>query len=181
MAEPSSTVLHLARLRAAGTLPGPAPAAVRAAAARAGRAVADVGRPGAPAHALAWQPGSEPAAGGDTGVVRNKPGAWLLLTFAACLRLCWLDPDEHPFPGEDATEDEVLDALASLGSLSGPSLDGGLAVERHQKGALRKLREAGLLDPDESVVRLGPQVALWSEGQLGELRAVRDRMPGAEP
>lgn len=181
MAEPSATALHLARLRGCGTLPGAAPAPVRAAAARAGRALADAGRPGEPAHALGWVSGFEPVAGDDAGVQRQRPPTWLLLTFAACLRACWPDPDDHPFPGEDATEEQVLDALASLGSLSGPSLDGGLAVERHQKGALRKLRDAGLLDRDETVVRLGPQVAVWSDGQLAELRAVRDRMPGGEP
>lgn len=178
MVEPSQQVMHLARLRARGVLPGPAPAWAAAAAARAGRTVVETGRPGEPAHSLGWAVGSEPVAGDGTGVARHRPSAWLLLTFAACLRACWADPDEHPFPGQDVTEEQVLVALAPLGSLSGPSLDGGLAVEAHQKGALRKLREAGLLDPDETVVRLGPQVAVWSEGQLGELRAVRDRMPG---
>ena len=179
MADPTEQVMHLARLRARGTMRGPAPAWASAAAARAGRTVVGTGRPSGAAHSLGWTVGSEPVAGDGTGVERHRPSAWLLLTFAACLRACWTDVDEHPFPGRDATEDEVLAALAPLGSLSGPSLDGGLAVERHQKGALRKLRDAGLLDPDETVVRLGPQVAVWSDGQLGELRAVRDRMPGA--
>ncbi|WP_344478379.1 hypothetical protein [Kineococcus aurantiacus] len=110
---------------------------------------------------------------------RQPAPLWMVLTFAACLRACWVDPEEHPFPGVEVSEEKVLKALATLGSLSGPSLNGTLAVERHQKGALRKLREAGMLDPDESIVRLGPQVAAWSEAQLGELRAVRDQMPGA--
>lgn len=179
MGEPSAAVLHLARLRAAGTLPGVPPADVAAAAARAGRALVDAGRPGEPAHALGWLGGSEPVAAGDSGVERHRPAAWLLLTFAACLRACWADADEHPFPGRDVTERQVLAALAALGPLTGPSPDGALAVERHQKGALRKLREAGLLDRDEAAVRLGPRAAVWSDAQLGELRAIRDRMPGA--
>lgn len=178
MVERSSPVMHLARLRALQSLPGSAPADVRAAAAGAGRVLVSVGRPGSPAQALGWAEGSEPTAGDDTGVVRHRPALWLLLTFAGCLRACWTQAGEHPFPGADATEDEVLAALVPLGSLSG--LDGGLAVQRHQKSALRKLRAAGLLDPDESVVRLGPQVALWTPGQLGELRAVRDSMPGGD-
>jgi hypothetical protein len=179
VAEPSASVMHLARLRAAGTRDGPVPSFVRSAAAKAGRTVVDTGRPGKPSHSLGWAVGSEPRAGDDTGVVRHRPSAWLLLTLAACLRACWTDRDEHPFPGRDATEDEILDALATLGSRSGPSLDGGLAVERHQKGALRKLRDAGLLDPDEMTVRLGPQVAVWSDGQVDVLRTVWDRMPVA--
>jgi hypothetical protein len=180
MPEPSLPVMHLARLRALGSLPGPAPADVLGGAAAAGRVPMAVGRPGSPAHALGWPEGSEPTAGHDTGVVRHAQAQWLLLTFAACLRLCWTDTAEHPFPGRDATEDQVLAALAHLGSLSGSGLDGSLAVQRHQKSALRKLRDAGLLDAHESVVRLGPQVALWSAGQLGELRAVWDRLPGGE-
>lgn len=179
MAEPSPSVMHLARLRAVGTVDGPAPSFARSAAAKVGRAIVDTGRLGQSSHSLGWATGFEPAAGDDTGVVRHRPSAWLLLTFAACLRACWVDIDEHPFPGRDAGEDEILDALATLGSLSGPSLDGGLAVERHQKGALRKLRDAGLLDPDEMAVRLGPQVAVWSDGQVETLRTVRDRMPAA--
>jgi hypothetical protein len=174
--------MHLARLRALQSLPGSAPADIRAAAAGAGRVLVSVGRPGLPAHALGWAEGSEPTAGDDTGVVRHRPALWLLLTFAGCLRACWTQTGEHPFPGADATEDQVLAALVPLGTLSGfdGGLDGGLAVQRHQKSALRKLRAAGLLDPDESVVRLGPQVALWTPGQLGELRAVRDSMPGGD-
>ena len=179
MAELSASVMHLARLRAAGTLDGPVPSFARAAAAKAGRTVVDTGRPGKPSHSLGWTAGSEPRGGDDTGVVRHRPSAWLLLTFAACLRACWADLDEHPFPGRGASEDEILDALATIGSLSGLSLDGGLAVERHQKGALRKLRDAGLLDPDEMTVRLGPQVAVWSHGQVDVLRTVWDRMPAA--
>lgn len=179
MAEASASVMHLARLRAAGTVDGPVPSFGRAAAAKAGRAIVDTGRPGRPSHMLGWAAGFEPAAGDDTGVVRHRPSAWLLLTFAACLRACWTDLDEHPFPGRDTSEDEILDALATIGSLSGPSLDGGLAVERHQKSALRKLREAGLLERDEMAVRLGPQVAVWSDGQVEVLRTIWDRMPAA--
>jgi hypothetical protein len=179
VAEPSASVMHLARLRAAGALDGPVPSFARAAAAKAGRTIVDTGRPGKPSHSLGWTAGFEPAAGEDTGVVRRRPGIWLLLTFAACLSACWIDLDEHPFPGRDASENEILVALATIGSLSGPSLDGGLAVERHQKGALRKLRDAGLLDPDEIAVRLGPQVAVWSDGQIDVLRTVWNRMPTA--
>jgi hypothetical protein len=177
--EPSASVLHLARLRAAGTLDGPVPPFARAAAAKAGRTVVHTGRPGQPSHSLGWTAGSEPRAGDDTGVVRQRPSAWLLLTLAACLRACWAELDEHPFPGRDASEDDILDALATIGSLSGLSLDGGLAVERHQKSALRKLRDAGLLDADEMAVRLGPLVAAWSDGQVEVLRTVWDRMPVA--
>ena len=177
----TNTALALAALRASGAAARPQTdlgmAALRAAADRAGRGLVDLadGR-----LAIGWMEDSEPVAGGDTGVVRNKPRPSLALTFIAALRACWPDKDTHPYPGQAASEEQVLAALATLGPLRDPSGDG-TGTERHQKGAFPVLRAAGFLDPDTDpgVVRLGPRVAVWSEREVQVLRHNYSRMPVA--
>lgn len=182
MREPSASVLALARMRAAGRVPLPESAAVLAAwseqAARAGRQLLEAAVPGhRSVIVLGWLDGSEPVAGGDSGVERSKPSQVLLLTFAAALRACWSDRSEHPFPGTSTDEDAVLAALASLGPLTAAAVDGGEGSQRHHKGAIRKLSDAGLLKLEGSMIRLGPVVATWSDGQVDTLRAVYDQLP----
>jgi hypothetical protein len=150
----------------------------REAAERAGRRLCEVTVPGQrAAWALGWVEGSEPAAGVDTGVERTKPSTVLLLTFAAALRACWPDRSEHPFPGISVDEDDVLDAVAALGPLTRGAVDGGAGGQRHRKGALRRLRDAGLLAVGDIGVRLGPVVATWSDAQVSPLRAAYDQLP----
>jgi hypothetical protein len=153
-------------------------AALIAAASRAGRRVVDVGRPGCPAATLGWIEGAEPPTGPDSGVKRVAPAPTLLLTFAAALRCCWQDPQTHPWPGIEADEADVLAAMRSLGRIGADSL--GPGAERHQRGALRKLREAGYLDQACDRVRLGPRVAAWAESQVDELRSHYHRLPSQD-
>lgn len=167
-----------AAIRAAGPQTRPVSemdlAALHAAAGRAGRTVVDLpeGR-----VTLGWLEGSEPSAGGDTGVIRTEPHDWLLLVFAAALRACWIDPDEHPYPGRTVPKQQILDAVGTLGPLRGVAVDG-IGMLRHQKAALPKLRAAGFLaDTADEQVRLGPRVAIWSEQEIAALRHTYDRMP----
>jgi hypothetical protein len=175
----SEAALTLAALRTAGPQARPVnpatAAAVRAAAERAGRTLVTL--PG-DRWALGWSADSEPIAGGSTGVERVTPPLWVTLTFAAALRACWIDLEAHPFPGQEVPEEQVLAAVAALGALDG-SITDGTAIERHQKGALVKLRAAGLLDPEPYVVRLGWRVALWSDREVRVLRHVHEKMPVA--
>lgn len=182
MPDLGSAALALARMRAQGCLPRPDAATTvalwRAAAERAGRRLCEVTVPGQQSVlALGWFEGSEPAAGAEAGVERTKPSTVLVLTFAAALRACWPDRSAHPFPGISADEDVVLDAVAALGPLTSGTVDGGAGGHRHRKGALRRLRDAGLLIIDGTGVRLGPVVATWSDGQVAPLRARYDRLP----
>ncbi|MDP9458689.1 MAG: hypothetical protein M3Q22_00050 [Actinomycetota bacterium] len=172
----------LAAIRAAGPQPRPTGetdlAALRGAAARAGRILVDL--PGN-AVALGWLEGSEPVAGADTGVSRIPPHEWLLLVFAAALRACWIDPDEHPYPGRAVAESQLFAAVGTLGPLRGVAVDG-LGMLRHQKGALPKLRAAGYLaDGGDGRVRLGHRIAIWSEREVATLRHVYQQMPAAPP
>lgn len=176
-----ATAVALAALRASGARArphtDPGMAALRAAADRAGRGLVDLadGR-----LALGWMEDSEPVAGGDTGVTRTKPKPSMALTFLAALRACWPDKDTHPYPGQTATEEQVLAALATLGPLRDPTGDGtGTGTERHQKGAFVVLRAAGFLDPDTDpgMVRLGPRAAVWSDREVQVLRHNYGRMP----
>jgi hypothetical protein len=176
---PEPAVL-LAAMRAAGPQPRPTGefdlAALHAAAGRAGRTLVDL--PGN-RITLGWLDGSEPVAGADTGVIRIEPHDWLLLVFAAALRACWVEPDEHPYPGRAVPEAQILAAVGTLGPLRGVAADG-IGMWRHQKAALPKLRGGGLLtDTADGDLRLGPRVAVWSEREIGALRHVYEQMPTA--
>lgn len=147
---------------------------------RAGRQLTDVSIPGwPPVTTLGWLEGSEPAAGGETGVDRAKPPQVLLLTFAAALRACWTDRSAHPFPGVPTDEETVLNAVAALGPVSTAAVNGGEGSQRHRKGAIRKLGESLHLAIQGSTIRLGSAVATWSETQVTALRAVYDQLPTA--
>lgn len=170
----------MAAMRAAGPQPRPTSeidlAALHAAAARAGRRLVDLpeGR-----ITLGWLEGSEPVAGADTGVVRIEPHDWLLLVFAAALRACWFDPDEHPYPGRAVSEAQILAAVGTLGPLRGVAVDG-IGMWRHQKAALPKLRDGGYLtDTGDGRIRLGPRVAVWSEREIAALGHLYEQMPTA--
>ena len=177
--------MALARMRITGSSPLTGDrrvlAALEAAAERAGRRLMDVTSEHSATLevALGWVEGSEPVAGGDSGVVRIDPSLETVLTFAAALRACWLDESEHPFPGMDAEVESILEARAILGTLSGSDGNDRRSAEFHRKGALRRLRAAGYLCGTEATVRLGPRVAAWSQGQVDALRAVYEQFPVA--
>jgi hypothetical protein len=186
MAELPESAVALARLRAARVQARPQdPPALRsvaAAAARAGRSLVEVATERGPCLLLGWLDGSEPV-DQDDGVQRRQPSPTVLLTFAACLRACWPDPGEEPYPGRTVTERQVLVALAALTTpgAATPGEEGG-GAERHHKSALRLLRAVGLLDPEiPHQVRLGPMVALWPASDVATLRRFHDRLPTCPP
>ena len=180
MSDLESPAVMMARLRAEissalPTLPDRR-AALLAAADRAGRRVVDASRPGNPVATLGWLDGAEPSADPDAGIKRITAAPTMLLTFAAALRCCWEDPQTHPWPGKEVSEADVLAALRSIAPGGGDDLTGP-GAERHQRGALRKLRQAGLLDPISPGVRFGPKVAAWTDSQIDELRGHHQRLP----
>jgi hypothetical protein len=180
MAEPAPSALALARLRALGPQPRPLGAygTWREAAERGGRRLVDVSRPGVSSRvALGWIEGAEPVAGPDTGVDRIAVTPMVGLTFAAALRACWPDRSDHPFPGVLTSEARILAAVGTLGPLSRGAVEASDGSVRHQKGALRRLAEARYLELDGLFVRLGPEVALWSDAQVSALRASYDQLP----
>lgn len=181
MPEPTATAVGLARLRAAGVQARPAGAAYgawHAASGRAGRRLVDVSRPGTAGRvALGWADGAEPVGGAHSGVERVSATPVLGLTFAAVLRACWADRSEHPFPGRLTTESRVLAAVASTGLMPPSTAEAAQGSVRHQKGALRRLTEAGYIEVDRPYIRLGTQVALWSEVQVAALRVIYQQLP----
>lgn len=138
----------------------------------------DVSRPESPVVTLGWVDGAEPSAGTDSGVKRVAAAPTLLLTFAAALRCCWEHPQSHPWPGREVSEAEVLASMRAIRSAETEEF-AGPGAERHQRGALRKLRHAGLLDPTSDQVRLGPKVAAWTDSQVDELRGHYHRLPAS--
>jgi hypothetical protein len=172
----------LARLRAQRILPRSEDPAVlrllRSAAGRAGRVLVEAGGAGG-GLLLGWIEGSEPSEFADGQIERRRPSPMVLLTFAACLRTCWPDPDTDPYPGMATSESALLATLAALGRPGALPLEDGIGggAERHHKSALRMLRAAGLLAADNSCVRLGPAVALWSASDVAALRRFHDRLP----
>jgi hypothetical protein len=185
--EPTESAVVLARLRAQRVLAQPEDPArlrlLRSAATRAGRVLVEADGTGN-GLLLGWLEGSEPTELADGQVERRRPAPMVLLTFAACLRACWPEPDADPYPGVATSEPLLLATLATLGRPGTMPLDDdgiGGGAERHHKSALRLLRAAGLLDPDDSCVRLGPAVALWSASDVATLRRFHDRLPAPPP
>jgi hypothetical protein len=187
MAELPDGTVALARLRAARIQARPQDLSpmrgLTAAAARAGRTLVEVATDSGPCLLLGWLDGSEPVDQDDGGIKRRHPAPTVLLTFAACLRACWPDPSEEPYPGRVVTEQQVLAALATLTTPSAatPGGEEGGGAERHHKSALRLLRVTGLLDTETPEVRLGPVVALWPASDVATLRRFHDRLPTCPP
>lgn len=166
MTEPDEAAVALARLRAARTAPVPAdargPASRRAS--RLGRHLLQTGRG---QSVLAWDDGALPEA--DDSWSTHRLTSVPVRTFAACLALCWPDPNEDPYPGRATTVDDVAVALAANG-----------VDTRHGRGALRgELVAAGLVHVDGHTVRLGPAVASWSPSHVAALRRLHARLPRA--
>lgn len=177
-----SGAFALARLRASRAMPRPDEGrqlrALTAAAARSGRTLVEVrAADGKPGLALGWQEGFEPTVDSDRQVVHRHLSPLAMLTFAACLRACWPNPDADPYPGVAASEESVLAALAALGTLKDQGLGDEEMAERRRKGALRELRAVGLLEACRVEVRLGPVVAAWAPADIAALRRAWDRLP----
>ena len=179
--------LLLARMRATRITPVPLDAsalsALRVAADLAGRQVIDVlDRSGGRVLMLGWPTECDPASifGPDIGSARPAPPS-VLLTLAACIRCCWQSTDEPLYPGCAVAEERVLDALERF-TRSG-SEPGALrqAARPAWKSALRYLRACGFLAPDQRdlQVRLGPEIAVWNDADLRQLRDRYEDLPGA--
>ncbi len=180
-----SDPLSLARMRALRTVDVPVDtgefSALDTAARLAARRIIDVvRRDDVRGLLLGWEPGYGPGSvfGAETESLRD-PSPTVLLTLAACIRSCWRDPGESLYPGHTTTEDEILDALEhfTLGIGGGGTSQG--AARRVRKGALRHLRACGLLAPDvgDGTVRLGPEIATWTDADMSELRGRYDDLP----
>lgn len=171
--------LALARMRAAGVAPRPddpsRARALSAAAQRAGRTLVDVRRGRV---VLGWLEDADTSWGSDDLDLRDRAAPRLARTFAAVLRVCWPSPDSPLYPGVTAGVDDVLEAAATLGTISGVE-DGGDAADRHAKGALVTLDACGLveLDRETSTVRLGPAVACWTDADTETARQAWSRLP----
>jgi len=87
---------------------------------------------------------------------------------AVTIGLCWVDRDDHPYPGQVIPEQAVLDAYGSLGGRPSP----------HTSGALRNVLSAtGLLMCADRMVRLGPAIASWGESDIAALRRIEHVLP----
>jgi hypothetical protein len=176
----------LARNRALRTVPVPVD---RAELTRLRRAVEDVERrlvdvvtpDGTQELMTAWAPDVEPASGalGDSDVHRTA-SAVRLVTLAACIRHCWPDPSQPLYPGQPATQEDVIASLAPLRDILAPQTGmAALGQTSHFLTALRFLRACDYLAPEtgDATIRLGPMVALWSERDVAELRSGYDVLP----
>jgi hypothetical protein len=172
--------LSLARMRALRLVAVPWAeeelALLQETAADAGRRLIDVaGDHGARALMLGWPADVDPMAvlGADG---EDLPGATptTCLVLAACIGCCWPDSDAPLLPGIPVPRIQVLDALTSFarpGRSAGESFE---TRRTHWKSAIRRLRACGFLVPEEgdSLIRLGPALAAWSDA---EVRNLRDR------
>jgi hypothetical protein len=144
--------------------------AAEAVAADLGRRVVEVGRrDGTVAVALGFADGYEPnPASGVFDVRRLSPIP--LVALATCLGLCWTALDHPPYPGESVSITRVLEVATALG-----------APAPHLLGALRnELTMAGLVEMDDTTVRIGPAVAVWTDAQIDALRRFADALPGSD-
>ncbi|WP_410573385.1 hypothetical protein [Amycolatopsis sp. cmx-4-61] len=143
-------------------------AALRAAATAAGHRIVEVHGPaGEHGLTLAWQQPS-PLTPKDPG---GPPGGTErdILTLAACLHLCWPDPDQPILPGVASTLDALRDALKSLGV-------------QQVIPSVNRLSAWGYLETDlgDGTIRLGPAVATWTDTEIAQLRRQHATLPGNE-
>ena len=162
----------MAKLRAnhATPLSGNEISAVAEAASTLGRRLLEISTvDGTRAFVLGWTDGNEPEVGPD-GISTRHLSPIPILTFACCLRLCWLDPSTDPYPGTPTRIADVVGLATALG-----------ADDRHVKSALRSdLRAAGLIELRMSELRLGPAVAAWAPAQIDALRRHYATLPNPE-
>lgn len=93
----------------------------------------------------------------------------LAVAFAAALGMCWPDPSTPPYPGEEATLAEVVEAAENAGM-----------SHAWAKGSLANLLTgAGLVDIDGGKFRLGPAVAAFTPAMVSAFRRIHDRLPSS--
>lgn len=142
----------------------------------AGRRLVDASGHGVSRVALGWPDGAEPPTGDPT-CPRRIATQIPLLTLGAAIRACWPDPHTPLFPGQEATEYEIV---AAVQRLAPRTVGGEIAIERHVKGALSRFREAGFLTSPADVpttYRLGPAIAAWTPSQVDVLATAWNALP----
>ncbi|HEY4462991.1 MAG TPA: hypothetical protein VGN41_10050 [Streptosporangiaceae bacterium] len=164
---PEETALAWARARSGGPLPSQPGAPVPAGMIR-------LAEPDGSARPAAWLVPQVPESAdarvlaelGLAGPLLEQPNDTARM-LAACLRCCWADPLQPPWPGQPAAPAGVL---AVFRDLTGPRDEA--AHRRSAVGALRRLGQAGWVLRDEAAgtIRLGPRVALWTTSDLSVLR-----------
>ncbi|MFE3081911.1 hypothetical protein ACFXGM_00300 [Streptomyces albidoflavus] len=146
-----------------------------------GRAAEAVGRrlvalaavDGAAGLLVAWGQDVELAgAGQERGGTHREASPSVLLMLGACLRACWTDVEQAPYPGTAAAEEDVLAAVVPPDAMTARTGIAQFAVTAPYRKALRVLRACGHLaaDAGDGMVRLGPVVAAWPERDVDELR-----------
>ncbi|PVU82915.1 hypothetical protein DDP54_07760 [Cellulomonas sp. WB94] len=117
----------------------------------------------------------------ELGAARGKGPAAdrLQTTLAACLRLCWDDPDTPMLPGKSVPYNVVIDLATYLRAASDASASSAIGATRHVVGSVRTLAHAGFLVQDDDQIRLGHALGSWSEHDLNVLRQAWDRIPAA--
>ncbi len=171
----TSAPVALAAVRALGALPtahmdAATLGSARAAAALTGRTLERVTADGEPALALAWAATSVPTMEDH----QHGEYRWLrpaaLRTWAFCLGLAWRERTAHPWPGEPFSLADLVDAAAMRGSNP-------LWI---RTALTHTLLPAGLVEIDDSIVRLGPAAAVLPDAYVDAVRRVHDRLPREE-
>lgn len=163
--------LNLARLHATGVMPVSASRrevdALHALARAAGRRIVEVstadGRVAVVAGWLHDSPLEVEERGGPFGA---SDGATLVM--AACVRLCWPDPDKPLLPGTVTSTAEIKAVLAPLGV-------------HNVTASMNRLIGWGFLrmDPATGEVCLGPEIGLWRTEDVALLRREYHVLPSA--
>lgn len=95
---------------------------------------------------------------------------------AACLRCCWQEPTDPPWPGVPAAASTVITLFREL--TAGRERE---AQHRAAVAALSRLEGGGwLLAAGDGTLRLGPRVVLWSAADLTVLRQLWRTMPAPD-
>jgi hypothetical protein len=95
---------------------------------------------------------------------------------AACLRCCWPDPTDPPWPGVPCPSSTAVTLFRELTAGRDPE-----AQHRAAVAAVSRLEGGGwLLTDGDETLRLGPRVALWSGADLTVLRQLVREMPRPE-
>ncbi|MGW0853699.1 hypothetical protein [Streptomyces sp. NPDC002690] len=168
----------LARARALRVVPVPDEADVlqrlgRAAEAVERRLVALAAGDGAEGFLVVWGQDVELAgAGQERSGTHREASPSVLLMLGACLRACWTDVEQAPYPGTAAAEEDVIAAVVPPDAVTVRAGIAHYAPTAPYRKALRMLRACGYLaaDAGDGMVRLGPVVAAWPERDVDELR-----------
>lgn len=91
---------------------------------------------------------------------------------AACLRCCWPDPSDPPWPGVPVTLATAVELFRLL--TTGRDAE---AQHRAAVAAVNRLEGGGWLLESGQTLRLGPRVGLWSAADLTVLRQLWRSMP----